>query len=239
MLDPFDGPRALVANSLQHAQLAERRFDEYKNANPMRAVQRRDPAGGYTIKFVPSKEMPITVLLAAKDAIHNARSALDIMAGEVVTLSGGNPKEVYFPFCKDEAGLEGAIKSKNFDRASPEAIDIVRALQPFHGGNRILRGLHDLDIAGKHKFVVPGHSAGTVTQMKIGGATFINCTFDGQIADVASRDDRPLSFEGPILPTLMFAGNVPFAGKPAIPLLKEFHQHASSIVEAFATLFGR
>ncbi len=74
---------------------------------------------------------------------------------ELGRLNGKKDKEVYFPFCKDASKLEQTIRDKNFYRASPKAIALMRSLKPYVGGNVALRYIHDLDILDKHIMLIP------------------------------------------------------------------------------------
>ncbi len=112
---------------------------------------------------------------ATGDIIHNLRSALDHVAITAVESNGGDSKGVYFPFAADEAGLEDQIRSKKFNRASAAAIDLLRQLKPYKGGNDRLRALHDLDISDKHKALISLAGSGTQTEsLQIGGANLDN-----------------------------------------------------------------
>jgi hypothetical protein len=83
------------------------------------------------------------------DAVHNLRTALDVMANDLVALNGVAPKNVYFPFARSADDLERQIKNK-MRGASEDIKDLIRALKPYIGGNNALRAVHDLDITDKH-----------------------------------------------------------------------------------------
>lgn len=69
-------------------------------------------------------QFPPHIPLILGDAIHNLRTALDLLACDVVRQNNASAKGVYFPFAHDENGLETQIKEKKFHRASPEAIEL-------------------------------------------------------------------------------------------------------------------
>jgi hypothetical protein len=117
------------------------------------------------------EEPPAEIALAAGDAIHNLRSALDHIIYEISAKFEVNPARTGFPLLMDEAewekrGNNGRLhRGCGLDRVRwlpPEAIRMIRNMQPWPrsepfmpdlwGPNRqSLRELHDLDINDKHK----------------------------------------------------------------------------------------
>lgn len=236
---PFEDPRAKVENARDHISRVQSTFEEHWNAGPQ--VRVTSLLDATTYNFGSGQPVPKKVQMAAGDAIHNLRSALDIMAGDVVQASGQSRKGVYFPFAGGAAELDGQIKQKQFHRAAPEAINLLKSLEPYKGGNIALRALHDLDVTDKHNFIIPSAQA---HQMNIEGPGFRlqGCTFGGNAVDI-SLDDRasgevtPLNISK-VTPKLMFAHNVPLAGQEVIPTLHSLADLTLSIIEAFAALFS-
>jgi hypothetical protein len=89
------------------------------------------------------------------DAVHNLRTALDLMASEMARLNENSDKDVYFPFSSAEETFDKRIKGANFDRCGPDAVEMIRQFAPYKGGNIALRAIHDLDIADKHTALIP------------------------------------------------------------------------------------
>ena len=100
------------------------------------------------------REPPEDLPLILGDALHNLRAALDHLAIAVVEANGGNVNGVYFPFGLDAAHLDQQIGYKKFDRASADAVSLLRTIAPRKDGNAELRAIHDLDIADKHKLIL-------------------------------------------------------------------------------------
>ena len=84
------------------------------------------------------------------------------MACELVRLNGNRDDDVAFSFAKSAADLEHAIKSKQ----SAAAISLVRALQPYYGGNDQLRAIHDLDILDTGTSASTAIPSGQLTTMR-------------------------------------------------------------------------
>ena len=230
---PFEDPRDKVRNALDHIALVERRFQEYANSRPPFDLQTTPQV---SVLNFPKGELPKNIRLAAGDAIHNLRSALDIMAGDVVQASGKSRKGVHFPFAGTEGGLDEMIKKKHFDRATPEAIALLKSMKPYKGGNEALRALHDLDVTDKHNFIIPASERATFSGF-VGGSRFENCDFgDSEIGilSVGGGPIRPLS----VTPKLVFAPGQPLEGQSVIPRLHDLAKLALGIIEAFAKLFA-
>lgn len=168
---------------------------------------------------ITAKDPPPLLGSIVGDAVHNLRTALDLMATELVTMSGGSAKSVYFPFGNDLADFEKQIKGKNFHRAGADAVDLLRTLAPYVGGNAALRGLHDLDVQDKHKTLIPvPHYASTHVPMTLG---------EGGQYTVGKSTTKAF---------FQFPADSAFAGKDLVPTLKELVQLVEGILQAFAAL---
>jgi hypothetical protein len=98
--------------------------------------------------------------LICGDAIHNLRAALDHAYWDIVSPFAVTDRErrlVQFPFCKTEAGLDAAIKQRLANRVSEAFGQALRGLKPYEeaGGNETLYLVDELDIADKHRLLVP------------------------------------------------------------------------------------
>lgn len=160
------------------------------------------------------------------DAVHNLRTALDLMATDLVRANGGNEKGVHFPFADSAGELEYQITNKKFHRAGAAAAALLKQVAPHRGGNAALRALHDLDVLDKHKQMIPS------------AVTFTSPTFrmdqdaEGRpILVPVTAVDEPTS----ILLTFPDDGGV-FAGKEVIPTLHQLVELTAGVVEAFKAL---
>lgn len=93
------------------------------------------------------------------DAIHNMRVALDIWMWErIVAESKREPKSIYFPIRVDEKGFGIWEASARRQGIREETILALRTIQPFLAdsalGQNVLRHIHELDIADKHKHIL-------------------------------------------------------------------------------------
>jgi hypothetical protein len=155
------------------------------------------------------------------DTIHNLRTSLDLMASELARINGKQDNDVYFPFAATADKFEYSIKSRNFDRAGEDAVQLLRTFAPYRGGNEALRGLHDLDIQDKHKALVPiGH---TMTM-----DWTVEYDLDNPTAGTASVDAKDVHY--------VFPPDASFPNARIIETLKDLMQLVHGIIEAFASL---
>jgi hypothetical protein len=101
------------------------------------------------------KEPPDEISLAAGDAIHNARSALDHFVHEISSKRKANPSGTGFPIVRDES--KWAELKQQIRYLPDEAQAVIEEVQPWKGYDlrywprERLRDLHGFDIADKHK----------------------------------------------------------------------------------------
>jgi hypothetical protein len=120
----------------------------YRGGDPL-TVSMEDP----DIVLVEVRKVPPWAGAIVGDAVHNLRTALDLMASELARLSGRSDEDVYFPFAADEEQLQKAIQ-KRFRKAGDDAVELLRKFAPYRGGNHALRALHDLDVQDKHTSII-------------------------------------------------------------------------------------
>ena len=158
----FLGAKLKLKRTKTHLQELGNRIDDYFRSQPVKVVVEKDPnSPNYNWTLRVKHDVPLCFAAIIGDVIHNLRASLDLLATELVAKSGGNPKDVYFPFANDEDGLDEMIKKRHIDRAGGKAIALIKSLKPYKGGNDLLRALHDLDIIDKHRSLIPvAHYAG-------------------------------------------------------------------------------
>jgi hypothetical protein len=93
-----------------------------------------------------------------------------------------NPEKVQFPFAKRANSLESTIASRLVQMAGPKVTAAIRDLKPYPGGDDDLYGLHLLDIADKHRVLIP-----TVSASKLEGLNIPNFDATTWAAQTMSR----------------------------------------------------
>lgn len=209
-----------------------------------------DPITGFlTFRSPVSADEVEYVAEIVGDAAHCLRAALDRMAVELVMVSGGNEKGVYFPMAIDAANLQIQIKDKKFDRAGADAVALLNSFQPHKGlgGNHPLRELHDLDITDKHKSALHLRQAMVLPTVLHGdnGIHYGNTTISGVGEDVVRRirygkihsvetpDFHP---EMPPPLDIIFADIGDMEPKRVVPVFRHATWEVRTIIDSFEAL---
>ena len=188
------------------------------------------------------KSYPVDISLILGDAIHNLRTALDLLASELVQLNGQGMEEVYFPFARNAKELDKQIKKKHFDRAGLIAVNLLHKIEPHSEGNKPLRGLHDLDIKDKHQLILlPVAQFFQINNFLLKGprgelaTTIIRGLGDG--ISVSAKPEDKATWDS-IRYTAVFDNDVPevFRGQPIIETLKKLSDIVDKIIKAFSNL---
>ena len=206
--------------------------------------------GSYALRYVERENIPETFPLIIGDAVHNLRTALDHLAVALVRLAGKSTKNVYFPFADSAQNLEGAIASRKIARAGPKVVDEIRLLQPYKGGNLVLRGIHDLDIADKHAMLTPTcrlvePPGGIITNaeggLQIASSDIVMDAEDGDLLDVVPIEPNlQIGKEFPLPAEIVFDETVrTFAGGLVTEVLEEASMQIDSVLNTFSAMIRR
>jgi hypothetical protein len=242
-LPPFVASRLKLQRARRHVDELEREITAFLVARPFRLViEQQEEWHAWTVRL--RKNVPLEFSAIIGDAVHNLRSALDLLACDLVRLNGNSTKGVYFPFSTDASGLKRQIRDKNLDRAGPDIVALVISLKPYRGGNLALRGIHDLDVQDKHQALIP---VANVVDAPGGILMFGGrpnkipnwqslVTRDGQVivmmpavGNLSVGDEIAASF------TLAFAETEPMAGREVVEALHELAELVAGILETFKT----
>lgn len=249
--ESFEGSKIKIARGRRHVTEFNTQLGAYFQDDPCAVflqVNTNTGEPGISLKF--RREMPQEISAIFGDAVHNFRTALDILANDLVALSGLRPKKVYFPFGKDAASFENELKVKM--REAPDAIkDIVRSLKPYIGGNELLRAMHDLDIGDKHIAILKMAHAGLTGSLPVkktgshslptGGGRLI-FEIDPDAVETISidmtgfTDDPGYKIIGKIVGSevkCIIGPGFPLAGNPVVKVLNKMGDLAQSIVKTF------
>lgn len=199
------------------------------------------------IQLEIAQELPADVPLHIGDAIHNMRTALDLLACDLARLNGESAHNVYFPFAQNANDLDEQIRKKKFRRAGSDAVALLKTMEPYTGGNALLRGIHDLDILDKHQLIVPVFSTAMVRELRIATpqgrtSTFRNCQFIGRRFRIGVPPGCRIEPGYTIEARPAFAAGTPqpFTEADVIKSLEEGAELVLCIVEAFEALrFGK
>lgn len=215
----------------------------------------RDDSGDLVYVVRIREEPPTDWSVLIGDAIHNARSALDYVAGALVIENGGTPDgSTYFPISDHQAGYGDRLR-KGLRGASPESKNAVRTLSPWRDGDDQLWRLHRLDIIDKHRLLVavgaahrgitmsvtfpgfePGDEAISVPPFALRAADRQFPLADGtevfRLAAAARREDAAgFTTEHGVTFDLAFGDGegIVVAGEPIFPTLQDLVEHAATV----------
>jgi hypothetical protein len=183
------------------------------------------------------------------DTVHNLCAALDLIACDLVRLNGRSAKDVHFPFCDGQADLTEMVRRRNLHKAGPQVVSLIESLQPYRGGNSLLRAIHDFDIIDKHQTILPVLAGGTSPEGLIsffGNDPTMVPAISSRIRKAGQYlmvmppvSNLPIGTKLPARWHLVFDANAePFSGYDIVKLLHEFCELVNGIVEMFAGKFG-
>ncbi|QGM45845.1 hypothetical protein [Methylocystis heyeri] len=150
------GAKLKIERAKQHVNDLNREMEAFMAQKPFRLIARQDPKSATrTISIKTYCPIPEQISLILGDAIHNMRSALDLlifsMIGHLVT----NPDGLYFPIAKSYDRLKGTLESRQIKLAGENVVAEIEALEPYPGGCEELWELQWLDVNDKHKIIIP------------------------------------------------------------------------------------
>jgi hypothetical protein len=113
--------------------------------------------GRYNVFITNIKPVPLELSLIIGDAIHNLRSALDLLACQLVKLNVGDNdcNHIYFPISESASKFIITLSNDKIKVLGKPALEILKQLQPYQDGkHHDLWVLHRLDIQDKHRLLI-------------------------------------------------------------------------------------
>lgn len=243
MVEIPEGPALKIERAKQHINDLQGQINTYLATNPMKLVVRQD--GRAAVKSLSIKqEQPIPLALSAVlgDAVHNLRASLDLFAYHLIGHLGASEQGVHFPFAWKPEKVRETIRSRQIHLAGEHVADAVAELDFYLGGNPLLSGLHLLDIADKHRLIIPVGRVASLTanaikknlpEAPISGPGVIHyegkdndvfrIVFSGTRADPRNLPLRSFERDADVQPgfLLCFGPDTPFSGMGIVPKLIE------------------
>src|SRR3569833_3423120 len=126
----------------RHVYNLQREANAFLAKKPYVLVVREDPNLGEGAITIEQKEsIPEAIPLILGDAVHNARSALDILAFGLVGGRAPKPWKVQFPFTRNPTNQHNTNKQHQNKHANDTNNTTKKALEPYPGGKH---GLYEL-----------------------------------------------------------------------------------------------
>lgn len=156
-MDKLKGPRAKVERADKHIAELESTIKGFIDGDPYEVLGEEEAETGHLVLRLHEK-IPLpsrNISLIAGDAVHNLRSALDLLYCALVKDNGGTPgTDDAFRISKHRKSFESGALPEIEKRLSSGAFKVMSNLQPYRGGHNPFWQLHQLDIIDKHRLLL-------------------------------------------------------------------------------------
>lgn len=215
-MKPFKGSRIKLRRAQGFIDELESMFIAFSRDDPVKIVQQ--VVGNELITDWHFKRVPEEVGAVLGDAIHNMRSALDLMACELAILNNKTPEKVSFPICSSAATFKKETKAKNFKRTGAASLRLLESIGPYSDGNSRLYALHQLDLQDKHRALLD-------TAKEVDST--VRTTFDPK---------HPEKFKAVLNGHIyhLFPTDSDLSGEPILITLKQIHAIVSGVINSYA-----
>jgi hypothetical protein len=217
----FSAPLIKIARSRKHLAELEQEIGTFLSTGPARWTHHPSPL---ELRIVLPPEHLGAII---GDVVHNLRAALDLVACDMIRAVEGkdaNVDRVYFPFCQSADDLEDMIRTRHFHRAGEQAVQVLRRLKPYRGGNADLRAIHDLDVQDKHTSLI-------LAKIMVSGRMVRTLDNDGTRRIAFAGDPPMLSKISVVFPP----GSV-LSSEDIIPTLHKLVELTLGVIETFRAL---
>ena len=238
----FEGSKLKVKRANQHIGELNRLLADFIDSGCCTVVIEKQSNTGNSIAQVKgAKPMPLEIPLIIGDAIHNLRTALDLMACEIVTIAGKTPnRHTKFPFRDTREEVIDAVDKGQIKIAGADIVAlIVDDVKPYKGGNDALCGLHSLDVTDKHRLLIPIISLTGLVHVnaRIGAMVLVDCEIriesNGVLNLTEFPSDSEIQYEGEPVFEILFGNRQSFELRPVVPTLKQLSELVSGVIDTF------
>jgi len=155
---PFADIGSKIDRAEQHVKDFRAALQGFMRANPYKiARQANSEAGEIVYRVLKADSVPAPIVAIAGDALQNLRTALDYLACALVRANKLQPSDnTCFPILKGDINsdvykstFDGKVKGMRDD-----AIEKIKSLKPYKGGDGDLWRLHALNIIDKHRLLI-------------------------------------------------------------------------------------
>lgn len=149
----LDGPRLKLRRAKQHLNGLKRSAKRFVDKEPCAFSLQPQPNGRYHYCGQVVAAPPATWSAMVGDSVHNARSALDLLAVQLARKNGKTHTGVSFPICVAYPDFQGNGR-KAIKKLASKHRTAIQGLQPYHAAtpkDTPLAELADLDNTDKHR----------------------------------------------------------------------------------------
>jgi hypothetical protein len=258
MREPFRPAKLKIERANKHILDINAVLLKFLNSDFYGVSIDRNPRQGTThlsIDFDPLQFPSEETALIIGDALHNLRSALDLVYYDVVA-PGTATKWTRFPI-RDTAEelvapLKGALEQKQISQTVNDLI--LDTIKPYKAGNMPLWALDDMNIRDKHQLLLPvlkllkfdgirleDDNGVSINEKFYVGDKSMRIRLQEPGGDEYSPDiDRNVTVKdkGYAAAAIFFDLGVPLQGEPVVPSLNKISEEVSRTMEAFKLLLG-
>lgn len=256
----FEGSRLKVERAKKHIADLDSEITSYLSRKPF-ALRLKEQAAQCAWIIETKIPIPLQFSLVLGDAIHNMRAALDLLIFEMIGDKAASAEAVFFPFCKDGKSYVSTVTGRQIQLAGKNVLAAINTLEPYQGGDDLLYGIHQLDIADKHRLVLTVALASDVHARDIKALhpkseipndgiyrfmtdrplvvkrNFVN----REMQRAAERDKRITHIESKFQPTfrICLGKGQPFAYAPVIDTVTAGAKRIGEVVEMLIVAYNR
>lgn len=157
MVGSVVGPRLKLERAKRHIDELAPLVRDFLAGNPYEIIEETDPeTGKHSARVKIHADPDPGWSLVIGDAIHNLRSALDLLYYQLVIANRKTPStRDEFLISNSEADFHNGARPILWKRVGNQAFEIIRdRVKPYRGGNNALWCLHQLDIVDKHRLLL-------------------------------------------------------------------------------------
>ncbi len=246
---PLEGAKLKVERANERIQDAHRRVVSFFEATPYEVFTDVDLTGQReSLKARLTVAPPIAISLDVAEAAYHLRSALDQLVCALAVANGATKtSETCFPFSGDENDFKTPRTQRKIEKIHPDAVQMIRDLKPYRGGNDFLWALSRLSNVDKHTKLIP------IANARVGMEYRLTARFeagdviqppdpnwhslDKQITLLTYPVGRQLQGDVKIATDVAFYNIDIFEGEPLIVVLNQLSDLVSSIIGIFEKRF--
>lgn len=190
-----------------------------------------DPVTGSNSLGVVVNALPVAVPLSIGETIYNLRSALDLLASEIVRTAGLASNDTYFPIRQTPADFTKALQKSQIERANPRIARVIRdEIRPFASGNPTLYAMNRLGNIDKHRLLIPSVvitqirdfvAEDPVRRNKVTIGT-LHLNSGGRFGIVRSDSPMRVTHHGAVTAEVLFGPETECSSEPIVPTLQKF-----------------
>jgi hypothetical protein len=186
------------------------------------------------------KTLPFGVTERCGDAIQAVRSALDLLMSDLARALGKGTSGIAFPFGNDANEFEAEMEKRKIHRKLGQpAVDILRRLQPYDGGDDLLFSINKLNNTHKHRENLKATASVVFagTRFESIGTGYVEMPNEGWKNDemvlVRAIGDEKVQLKLQIIPQVFFEGIKTDKGEFALVVLLKMIKRVAEIIADF------